>query len=208
MRSARIFHNGSSQFVSKIRGDLHTGKCRALSPAGPPFSFSRQTSPRFILNGLSNANEVLGGPVFDEEKWRVVGEYVHDERGGRHQAFYSPREDTTVLGQLIRPHDRIKVEQSLKYSAEGSSRLWETAGLSEVGHWSKDHQYGGYRACFLLLQAFRGALCFLVVANSVGSRGYPGLITAAPHASCRMGAGHLMAPIPRYRDAARRSLLV
>lgn len=73
----------------------------------------------------------------------MVGEFVHDESGGRHQAFYSPLEDTVVLGQLVRPHDRIKVEQSLKYSTEGSRQLWETAGLTEVGHWSKGNEYGG-----------------------------------------------------------------
>ena len=79
------------------------------------------------------------------------GEYVHDERGGRHQAFYSPLEDTVVLGQLIRSgHDRIKVEQSLKYSEDGSRRLWEAAGLAEVGHWSKDNnEYGAWPSYFI-----------------------------------------------------------
>lgn len=108
--------------------------------------FSRINSSRFVLNGLSNANEVLGGKVFDEKKWEVVGEYVHDENGGRHQAFYSPRKDTVVLGHLVRAHERIKIEQSLKYSAEESQRLWETSGLVEVAYWSKDDVYGTWAA--------------------------------------------------------------
>lgn len=51
-----------------------------------------------------------------------------------------------VLGHLIRAHERIKIEQSLKYSAEESQRLWEISGLVEVVHWSKDDVYGTWRA--------------------------------------------------------------
>lgn len=122
-------------------------------------SFSRVNSSRFVLNGLSNANEVLGGKVFDEKKWEVVGEYVHDENGGRHQAFYSPRKDTVVLGHPVRAHERIKIEQSFKYSAEESQRLWETSGLVEVAYWSKDHVYGTWRASPLLCPGLCDSLC-------------------------------------------------
>lgn len=129
----------------KIQRDLHTGEFRAICSLVSNLLLIFDP-PRFVLNGLSYANEVLEGKVFDEKKWRVIGEYVYDERGGRHQAFYSPRKDTVVLGHLIRAHERIKIEQSLKYSAEESQLLWETSGLSEVAHWSKDHVYGTWRA--------------------------------------------------------------
>lgn len=140
----------------KIQRDSHTGEFWALCSLVSNLLLIFNP-PRFVLNGLSNANEVLGGKVFDEKKWNVVGEYVYDERGGRHQAFYSPRKDTVVLGHLVRAHERIKIEQSLKYSAEESQRLWETSGLAEAAHWSKDHVYGTWRALLLHL-AFRDSL--------------------------------------------------
>lgn len=102
---------------------------------------------RFILNGLRNANKILGGTVFEEGDWRVIGEYVYDAEGGRHQAFYAPYRDTTVLGQLIRPHERIQVEQSLKWSPEETQKLWKSAGLTEIGKWMRGNQYGELVLC-------------------------------------------------------------
>jgi L-histidine Nalpha-methyltransferase / hercynylcysteine S-oxide synthase len=102
----------------------------------------RLTEPRFILNGLRQANEVLGETTFIERDWRVVGEYVYDGEGGRHQAFYSPKRDTLVMGELIRPHDRIQVEQSLKYSRDEAQKLWGRAGMAEIGQWKHGNEYG------------------------------------------------------------------
>jgi hypothetical protein len=97
---------------------------------------------RFILNGLRHANEILGKTAFVEEGWKVIGEYVFDGEGGRHQAFYAPLRDTVVLGELIRPHERIKVEQSLKYAEQEARWLWNQAGLTEIGQWRHEDEYG------------------------------------------------------------------
>ncbi|KAL2130440.1 hypothetical protein VTI74DRAFT_6386 [Chaetomium olivicolor] len=96
----------------------------------------------FILNGLRHANRVLGETAFDEKDWRVIGEYVYDAEGGRHQAFYAPRRDTTVMGELIRPHERVQVEQSLKYSAAEAGALWKRAGMTEIAQWRHRKEYG------------------------------------------------------------------
>ncbi|KAI1816902.1 C-type lectin protein [Poronia punctata] len=97
----------------------------------------------FVLNGLKNANEVLGEPVFKLDDWKVIGEYVYDIQGGRHQAFYSPVRDTVVMGETIRTHERIQVEQSFKYSKEGCDWLWRSAGLLEADRWMTDEEdYG------------------------------------------------------------------
>lgn len=90
---------------------------------------------RFILHGLEHANEVIGENSFDKKDWKVIGEYVYDGQGGRHQAFYAPLKDLTVLGVSIREGEKVKVEQSLKYSAEESAALWQDAGLKEVRSW-------------------------------------------------------------------------
>lgn len=70
---------------------------------------------------------------------------MFDTEGGRHQAFYSPVRDTLVMGALIHPHDRIKVEQSLKYSPAEAERLWSSAGMAEVGQWKHRNEYGKKR---------------------------------------------------------------
>jgi len=97
---------------------------------------------RFVLNGLANANNLLGSRAFDESKWRVIGEYVYDDEGGRHQAFLSPIEDVTVLGTRLQAHERIQIEQSLKYSRQEADMLWSMAGVVEIGHWSRGNEYG------------------------------------------------------------------
>lgn len=100
------------------------------------------TNIRFVLNGLTHANEILGEEAFNVEEWQVTGEYVYDVDGGRHQAFVSPLEVSSVLGHIIKPHERIKIEQSLKYSDVGVDKLWKMAGLSEVTKWSHNDEYG------------------------------------------------------------------
>jgi len=87
---------------------------------------------------------VLGETVFEEGDWRVIGEYVYDAEGGRHQAFYAPYRDTTVLGELVRPHERIQVEESLKWSPEETQKLWKAAGLAEIGKWMRGNEYGEF----------------------------------------------------------------
>ncbi|KAI0971375.1 DUF323 domain protein [Xylaria arbuscula] len=97
----------------------------------------------FILNGLKHANEVLGEPIFQLDDWKVIGEYVYDGEGGRHQAFYSPVRDTIVMGETIKADERIEVEQSFKYSKEAFDSLWKSAGVLETDKWmTEDANYG------------------------------------------------------------------
>jgi len=108
---------------------------------------------RFILNGLWHANEILGHEAFTPGDWKVIGEYVFDGEGGRHQAFYSPVRDTVVMGELIRSHERIQVEQSLKYSAAETKRLWSRAGMTESAEWTHQNEYGEYWPVFCSVQS-------------------------------------------------------
>lgn len=94
------------------------------------------TWDRFILNGLLHSNRILGENVFKLEDWRVIGEYVYDNEGGRHQAFYSPIRDIWYKDVHFKAGERIQVEQSLKYSAEEALQLWSGATLNETKRWS------------------------------------------------------------------------
>lgn len=113
--------------------------CRTPNLAG----ITQADGPRFILNGLRHANEILGHEAFQLEDWEVIGEYVYDNEGGRHQAFYAPVRDTAVLGEKIRAHERVQVEQSLKYAEDGMKKLWKAAGVVESSRWMVDgDEYG------------------------------------------------------------------
>lgn len=117
---------------------------------GHAIKFSLTHSHRFILNGLVNANQILGEEVFKLADWIAVGEYVYDKEGGRHQAFYSPVRNVAVFGETVRADERIQVEQSLKYSQAEAKKLWNTASLKEVDQWMLGQEYGKCTPTFLL----------------------------------------------------------
>lgn len=97
---------------------------------------------QFILNGLVHANRILNEEAFKLEDWRVIGEYVYDVEGGRHQAWYTPVRDTWALGQLIPLGERIFVERSVKYNDSETRKLWQAADMVEAGRWSIGNEYG------------------------------------------------------------------
>jgi L-histidine Nalpha-methyltransferase / hercynylcysteine S-oxide synthase len=102
---------------------------------------------RFILNGLLQANEILGEQLFKLEDWKVIGEYVYDAEGGRHQAFYSPIRNIHFKDIDFKAGERVQVEQSLKYSADEALQLWNGSGLYEVDRWSaSSDNYSKYRS--------------------------------------------------------------
>ena len=82
----------------------------------------------FIRNGLTNANAILGKEVFKQEDWEVIGEY--DSAAARHQVFYSAVRDMDIEGVHFQTGERVRVEESYKYSALQSSQLWQDAGLA------------------------------------------------------------------------------
>lgn len=107
--------------------------------------------PRFVLNGLLNANEIQGEQIFKIEDWKVIGEYVYDEQGGRHQAFYSPLRDVKIKDVHVKAGERVQVEQSLKYSPEEAKLLWRRAGLNEVTRWpASSDAYSEWTFCLIL----------------------------------------------------------
>lgn len=88
--------------------------------------------------------------MFNLEDWRVIGEYVYDSEGGRHQAFYSPIRDIHYKDIHFKAGERVQVEQSLKYSQKEIHELWERSGLNEVKRWSaSSDSYSMSKSCFL-----------------------------------------------------------
>ncbi|KAI9883040.1 MAG: hypothetical protein M1823_005190 [Watsoniomyces obsoletus] len=89
---------------------------------------------QFIRNGLANANTVLGEQVFKDDEWEVIGQY--NTEAGRHEAFYSPKKDFVFNGITVRAGEKVRVEESNKYSAVDRCPLWKGAGLARGAEWS------------------------------------------------------------------------
>lgn len=81
----------------------------------------------FVLNGLVHANKLAGRTLFRKDDWEVIGEY--DETAGRHQAFVSPIKDVLIEEIPIKAGERIRIEESYKYSLMQSTDLWQKLGL-------------------------------------------------------------------------------
>ena len=88
----------------------------------------------FVLNGLKQANRLLGTEAFNLDHWKVIGEF--DVEAGRHHAFVVPDADVVIDGVVIRKDERVRIEESYKWSAHEASRLWDASGLKEGAKWS------------------------------------------------------------------------
>jgi len=102
---------------------------------------------QFVLNGLVHANEILGKNVFDVSKWKVIGEY--DVENGRHHAFVTPSEEVRIEDVSIAAGEKVRIEESYKFSRDETTQLWKDAGLTKVDAWSE--QRGDYGKFLLLL---------------------------------------------------------
>jgi uncharacterized SAM-dependent methyltransferase len=103
----------------------------------------------FIMNGLKHANGLLKENAFNIEDWEVIGEY--DKEAGRHHAFVSPRKDVVVDGVHIPKGERVRIEESYKYSRNEILQLWEGAGLAENTIWPNSK--GDYGELLVLLRS-------------------------------------------------------
>jgi EasF-like predicted methyltransferase len=114
----------------------------------------------FILHGLKHANELMNEMVFIVEDWEAIGEY--DKKEGRHHAFVSPRKDVVIDGVHIPRGERIRIEESYKYSRDEILQLWEAAKLAGNTVWSNSKgDYGKHlhQQLWISLTSRRVALC-------------------------------------------------
>ncbi|KAB2579379.1 Ergothioneine biosynthesis protein 1 [Lasiodiplodia theobromae] len=136
-------------FLHSITHSLQTGDkllvgidaCKDSERVYHAYNDRHNVTHEFILNGLKNANRILGSEQFKPGEWEVIGEY--DAQNGRHHAFVSPLKDVTVDGIRIRSGERLRIEESYKYSAEETRQLWETGQVAEGCKWTnKTGDYG------------------------------------------------------------------
>ena len=101
---------------------------------------------RFTSNGLDHANSLLGYQAFDPSIWEAIGQYRYDPQGSRHQAFVAPKADVKVEGAAIKKGERVRIEESYKYTWERAQELWKRAcaGTSVIETAWFSNQPGNY----------------------------------------------------------------
>lgn len=83
---------------------------------------------QFTMNGLKHANRIMGRQVFEEALWKSMGAY--SKSGVKHQAFVSPSKDVEIEGILIKAGEKVRIEESYKYTPNQAQELWQAAGLT------------------------------------------------------------------------------
>ena len=114
---------------------------------------------KFNRHGLDQANQLLGKEVFKQDEWQVIGEY--DEKAGRHRAFYIPLKDISFEDILLKKGERIRFEESWKYSPSTTASILRSAGLVETGLYGNTRD--DYRELIfppMLARQFDLYLCF------------------------------------------------
>ena len=81
----------------------------------------------FYRNGLAQANKLLGEEVFEQCDWDVIGESSTDL--GCHQAFVSPKRSFNRGGFSFKAGERIRIEESYKYTKPQQNQLWIDSNL-------------------------------------------------------------------------------
>lgn len=122
--------------------------CKDPSRVYHAYNDSQNVTHEFILNGLKHANKLMDNETFKLDEWEVIGEF--DKQAGRHHAFVAPLKDVIIEGVKIPKGERVRIEESYKYSREEILELWEGAGLAENSVWSNSR--GDYGKPFLYTQ--------------------------------------------------------
>ncbi|KAF8636197.1 hypothetical protein AX17_003685 [Amanita inopinata Kibby_2008] len=98
---------------------------------------------KFIMNGLKVAGRAVGNEsLFDEDKWEYVNHYGTAER--RHEAFLKSKSkqvivDTTSGKEFtFLENEKLKIEESIKFSDSDAYSLFLEGNLRPVHRWSDE----------------------------------------------------------------------
>lgn len=195
----------AAHFLAEFGKAIKTGdtmiigidSCKDPSRVYHAYNDSQNVTHDFILNGLTHANKLMGSELFKLDEWEVIGEF--DIQAGRHHAFVAPLKDVVVEDIKINKGERIRIEESYKYSQEEILKLWEGASLTENAVWSNSKgDYGKYSISTLflgrlLISTQACTLCQSPLCSSLQSPVY------MPHSLYR--------PLPNGMSYGRRGML-
>ncbi|KAK7538111.1 histidine-specific methyltransferase [Phyllosticta citribraziliensis] len=138
-------------FLRSVAGSLQEGdtlligidSCLEPKKVHRAYNDSEGVTHQFYLNGLEHANRLLGTQAFKPGEWKVVGEF--DSLNGRHQAFVVPLKDVVVDDVLIKAGEKVRIEESYKFSPGDIRRLFDDANLAQGARWmNQKGDYGLY----------------------------------------------------------------
>ena len=152
--------------------------CQDPKKVYPAYNDHDGVTHRFTLNGLQHANELLAYTAFRPEDWEAVGEY--DQDGERHRAFVSPNKDVHVEGIMVRKGEKVRIEESYKYSPGQAKRLWSEAGVIESASWA--NEVGSYGTYSRLLDDFIYPTIWNLIRHVRFSNHYPQISHSPAHA--------------------------
>lgn len=98
------------------------------------YNDSKNVTQEFYMNGLANANSILGFEAFKREEWDVLG--VYDETNGCHKAYFVPTKDITIKGLSFKKGEKVFFEQAFKYGKQDYEALWQQSGLKSTARFS------------------------------------------------------------------------
>lgn len=135
-----LTQDSGANFVKQFADTLSPGhvvligidSCKDLVAVSHAYADRGGVTHRFILNGLKHANRLLKTRAFDLRKWRVIDEV--DEWG--HYAFVSPTEDVLIEGVLIKRDERVRIEESFKFSGQQVLDILQHARLAVGARWA------------------------------------------------------------------------
>lgn len=138
-------------FLAGFRDALQPGdtmligidSCKDPERVFPAYNDRENVTREFTLNGLKHANTIMGKNVFKKGDWDAVGEY--DEEMGCHRAFIVPLRDVEIDGVRVSKGERVRIEESFKFSHSEIRKVWDEAGLLENAIWTNSAgDYGTY----------------------------------------------------------------
>ena len=99
----------------------------------------------FLMNGLEQANEVLGAPVFNKEDWSCVGSYNEKEHVWKDYYVAQRSIELNIAGSTIRisKDERIIAISSAKWSERQVSEISYEAGFRVSEVWRDSDQIYG-----------------------------------------------------------------
>ena len=116
--------------------------CQSPEEVYPAYNDREGKTHMFIRNGLEHANRVLGQSAFRDHDWEVEGTY--DAAKGCHTASFRALQHLRIDSISIEAGERIRIEQSYKWSDATLRQLFQDAGLLPVSIFAPEraHHYG------------------------------------------------------------------
>lgn len=125
--------------------------CKSAGKVRRAYTDSKGITRDFILNGLWNANGLLGEEHFVPEEWDYVGNW--NAEIGRHESYCEALKDVVFTGELlgitVEKGERINIAYSHKFDDNESRVLWSKSGLMQGAQWA--NAAGDYCTCTRLI---------------------------------------------------------